>query len=297
MELERREARTPDGRRLVFRVAGPEAGDLVVFHTGTPGSSYLHTDLIEECAKRGLRIVCIARPGYAGSDRLPGRTYADNPADTALVADRLGAETFYAIGHSGGGGPTLADAALLPDRVRAAAASATLAPRPGMGPSWGEGLDLVNGEEIRAMEAGEPVLRRHLEGEAAEMRKIRSGEDVLSKPEFSRYYAPADRACFAGDFLDFVVRDYPLLVSHGVDGWIDDDLAFFGEWGFDLGEVRVPVTIWQGGEDRIIPVAHARWLADHVPGARLRLLPDEGHLSLLSHHFGDILDELIALGS
>lgn len=239
----------------------------------------------------------MGRPGYAGSERLKGRTYADSPPDTAALADELGADRFYVLGHSGGGGPALADAAFLPDRVRAVAASATLAPRFEMGVGWMDGLEGANGPEVEALCAGEPVLRQLLDEEAKQMRKVRSGADVLSNPEFDKYYGPADRVCLAGDLLDFVVEANPRAVSHGVDGWIDDDFAFFGDWGFELAEVAVPVTIWQGGQDRIIPVAHAEWLAENVAGARLHLLPEDGHVSLLHKHFGEMLDELIALGT
>lgn len=296
VEQKRREVRAPEGRRIVFHVAGPEEGDLVFFHTGTPGTSYLYVEMIRECVARGLRLACVSRPGYGGSDRVRGRSFADNPADTAIVADDLGAETFFAIGHSGGGGPALADAALLPDRVRAVAISATLAPRAAMGPSWRKGLKPANGEELEAIEAGEAALRTYLEGPAGRMRRIKTGEQITKDPGFTQFYAPVDRECFKGEFLDFAVKAYPLSVSPGIDGWIDDDFGFCGEWCFDLSKIAVPVAIWQGGQDNIIPVAHAKWLAAHIPGARLHLLPREGHVSLLNHHFGEMLDELIELG-
>lgn len=296
LEQERREVRGPEGRRIVFHVAGPEQGDLVVFHTGTPGAPYLYVGMIRECVARGLRIACPARPGYSGSDRVPGRSYADNPADTAIVADELGAETFFAIGYSGGGGPALADAALLGDRVRAVNAGATLAPRLEMGSSWRIDLEGANGKEIAAIEAGEPALRELLEGWARDMRQIKAGKDITDNPDLDRFYAPVDRACLVGEHLDFLVKSYPLLVTPGVDGWIDDDFAFYGDWGFDLSRIGVPVTIWQGGQDKLIPAAHTEWLAANVPGARLRLRPEDGHVSLLHRRFGEMLDELIELG-
>ncbi len=293
---ERRETWAPDGRRIVFHVAGPEDGDLVVFHTGTPGTPHLDPSMVRECEARGLRIVCIARPGYSGSDRLPGRTYADNPADTVLVADRLEAQTFFVHGHSGGGGPTLADAAFLPDRVRAVAVSASLAPRLLMGDRWWEGLELANGDELSATEAGETALRTYLEERAGAMREVTSAADILDNPEFCKLYAPVDQACFTGEYLESVLRMYPLVVSHGVDGWIDDNSALLGDWSFDLAQVGVPVTIWQGGEDNIIPLAHARWFVDNVPAAEPRFFDEEGHVSLLNDHFGAILDDLIERG-
>ena len=43
----------------------------------------------------------------------------------------------------------------------------------------------------------------------------------------------------------------------------------------------MPVSIWQGAHDLMVPFAHGKWLAAHIPGARVHLYDDEGHLSLI----------------
>ena len=63
---------------------------------------------------------------------------------------------------------------------------------------------------------------------------------------------------------------------------IDDDLAYVAPWGFAPEQVSPPVLFLDGGQDRIAPNAHARWLAQHVPSGELRLRPDDGHISVLS---------------
>jgi pimeloyl-ACP methyl ester carboxylesterase len=65
-------------------------------------------------------------------------------------------------------------------------------------------------------------------------------------------------------------------------------------WGFGLDEIRVPVSIWQGREDRFVPLSHGEWLAANVPGAGSNLVEGEGHISLSRERYGDILDELLA---
>jgi pimeloyl-ACP methyl ester carboxylesterase len=109
-------------------------------------------------ARYGLRTVLHARPGYAGSTPLPGRSVADVAADVAVVVDALGADEFVTVGWSGGGPHALATAALLPDRCLGAATIAGVAPYAAAGLDWLAGMGVENIEEFGAAVAGEPAL-------------------------------------------------------------------------------------------------------------------------------------------
>ena len=63
-----------------------------------------------------------------------------------------------------------------------------------------------------------------------------------------------------------------------------------GDWGFDLSDAR-GVVLWQGDRDDVVTPAHARWLAEHLPGATLHLLPGEAHLSI-GLRLPEIIDDL-----
>ena len=67
----------------------------------------------------------------------------------------------------------------------------------------------------------------------------------------------------------------------GPDGLIDDDVAFVSPWGFELSRINAPVLLVQGGQDRVVPPAHAKWLQRHCPRAESWSRPDDGHVSVL----------------
>lgn len=80
-----------------------------------------------------------------------------------------------------------------------------------------------------------------------------------------------------------------------VDGWVDDDLAFIKPWGFELSEIKVPVLLYQGSEDKMVPYAHGEWLGEHLPQEKLtkHLIPGEGHISILVGKMDGMIGELL----
>ena len=76
-----------------------------------------------------------------------------------------------------------------------------------------------------------------------------------------------------------VIREStPEQALNGVWGWVDDDLAFIRPWGFDVGEIIVPVLVWYGTTDVLVPPTHGEWLAANVPGCVVKLDHEAGHL-------------------
>jgi pimeloyl-ACP methyl ester carboxylesterase len=62
---------------------------------------------------------------------------------------------------------------------------------------------------------------------------------------------------------------------------VEDLLAAARPWGYSLSDVTVPVLIVHGGQDRMVPSAHGRWLAAQIRSAELRVPPEHGHVSVL----------------
>jgi pimeloyl-ACP methyl ester carboxylesterase len=287
------DVQTPDGRRLIAEVAGPDDGALVVSHSGTPGTRRVYERHLLEGADRGMRHLTYSRPGYEGSDRLPGRCFVDCVADVVALVDSLGTDKFHVVGSSGGAPHALACAALLPERVLSAAAVSGFAPREAEGLDWLAGMGAPNVEEFNAVDAGDAELQRSIEDlaarmgaddEAAEMHDAL--EDCMSK---------ADRECLVEPFEAISRAEFKRSVSTGIWGWLDDDKAAYMDWGFDLAQVKIPLTLWHGAEDRFVPPTHAEWLASRLPTATLHMLPAEGHISMFVRSYGAILDELLTV--
>jgi pimeloyl-ACP methyl ester carboxylesterase len=274
----------PDGRRLDLYLGGPDDGVPLVSHHGTPGAGIPVASFVEAAAERGLRWVSYSRPGYGASTRLAGRT-------VAAIADHLGAERFYTIGASGGGPHTLACAARLSERIIGCAAIACPAPWGADGLDWLAGQGPENIEEWEATLAGPEELERYLAKEAVSVGAATSPQDLIDA--IGGLLPEVDRGALTGAFAETLIASGRRAVSNGVWGWFDDDVAFTRAWGFELSEIAVPVSLWQGREDKMVPFGHGEWLSAHVPGVRAHLSDVDGHLSLAVTSFPAILDDLM----
>jgi len=279
----------PDNRSLEYLVAGPPDGTPLVFHHGTPGAAVALPALVDAASVRGLRLVTYARPGYGRSTAHPGRSIADAAADTAAVLDALGAGTFVTLGWSGGGPHALACAALLPDRCLAAASVSGVAPYDAEGPDWSAGMAVENLAEFAAAAAGEAELTRFLTAEAGDLVTIQA-PDLVSG--LGTLVSETDIRAVTPEFADYLARTFRTALAPGIAGWRDDDLAFVRDWGVPL-KARCPVSVWHGGQDRMVPLHHGRWLVANWDGARDRLRPGDGHLTLAATGFADVLDDLL----
>ncbi len=287
--------RLPDGRALDLRIEGPADGPVLVFHHGTPSSGHIGRGLAHAAVERGLRLVSWSRPGYHVSTRHAGRSVADVAADLVAVLDHLGLATVLTAGASGGGPHALACAALLPDRVRAVGVIAGVAPYAESVATldWLDGMGQDNLDEFAAAYQGEAVLRDYLGHHVAALRSA-TPEGIVEALE--SVLPPVDRVHIAAEFGEDLATSCHEALAHGADGWVDDDLAFVRPWGFDLGAIAVPASVWQGSADLMVPFAHGRWLGAAIPGAATHLVEGEGHLSIGVGLLGDILDEVLALG-
>ena len=213
--------------------------------------------------------------------------------DVQAILDSLKIGSFFCAGQSGGGPHALACAALLPDRVIATASLAGVAPWPADGLDWLGGMGPENLEEFGATLKGRDALEAYLDREAATLHDVQPADVAAA---LGGLVSDVDKAALTGAYAEFMASG---LASRRVDrhrGLARRRHRLRPPWGFDPGSIETPVAVWQGGEDRMVPMAHGAWLAAHIPGADAHLLPEEGHLSLALNKIGDVLDGLLAMG-
>ncbi|HSU02621.1 MAG TPA: alpha/beta fold hydrolase [Nocardioides sp.] len=282
----------PDGRSLEYLTGGDPAGFPLVYHSGTPSAAVAYAPLWDAAERLGLRIVTASRPGYGASTPRPVTAEWPVPImadadDTALLLDHLGLEDFLTLGWSGGGPRALACAATMPGRCRAAASLAGVAPYDVPGLDWLAGMGPENVRDFRAAAAGREAFAPIAAEQAAELAVVTSDDIVAA---FGGLIDEVDAASLTGELADYVAASFRHSAAQGAGGMLEDTLQVVRPWGFEVTDLTVPVAVWQGAHDRMVPFDHGRWLASAVPGARSHLFDDEGHLSLVARIEEILLD-------
>ena len=153
------------------------------------------------------------------------------------------------------------------------------------------GMGEENIDEFGAALDGEPKLVEWMEANGSSYRTI-TGEELRNS--ISSLFSKSDIVTMQQtEFSDALAANFRSSLVKGFSGWIDDDFAFTKDWGFEFDQVKVPVAIFQGDEDLMVPGEHGRWLHKHMPHSTLKLLKGEGHLAFFSSSQDEILKFLV----
>jgi len=281
----------PDGRRVAIASHGdPQGRPLFLFH-GTPGSR-LGLHYVDGPAKeRGVRVVCPDRPGVGRSDPHPERTIPGYTDDVSALADALGFGRFAVLGYSGGAPYALACGARLPERVTAVGTTAGAGPHDRTGSREGcSKSDLL----LLDLSLRRPFLARLIMFAWAKTAllapsvALKGLADDLSEPD-RRFLEEGVRERGAAEVMSLFTE----VFRQGGGGVVLDYQLHGRPWGFSLEEVSVPVHLWHGEEDLVVPMHHAEDLSSRLPDASLHGLEDTGHFSI-QQHYGTMLDTLLA---
>ncbi len=263
----------PDGRVIGVERIG--AGEPVLYFHGLPGSRLDFASEHDALTRAGVELIALDRPGCGLSTRPRRRWLLDWPGDVEAACVALGLEGEVAmLGYSSGGKYALACAYALPERVRVAGVLAGSGP-PDM-PGFADGMSAADRLATAAALRARPLAlaswgligRLAQAWPAAAMAAFAAD---LTGPDRELAQTPAVRGS--------LVRSLCEGLRQGAAGTVDDYAIEGRPWGFDPAAISVPVRLWHGEQDEIVPPAHSRWLAERIPDARLRMLEDAGHLA------------------
>jgi pimeloyl-ACP methyl ester carboxylesterase len=263
------------GRRLGYAEYGPAGGRPLLWFHGTPGARRQVAPQARALAhEHGVRIVCVERPGIGDSTPHVYGALVEFAADIEQLGDALGIERFGVAGLSGGGPYALACAHEMPARVVAAAVLGGVAPVVGPDAARGGASGLIRTFAPMMQRARQPVggLLRGL------VRVLEPfGESAVDL--FARQMPPGDQRVFADAAVrSMFLEDIRLGSRRHMQALCLDVVMFGRHWGFALADIEVPVHLWYGDSDIIVPLHHGEHLAERIPNAKLRIRPGEGHL-------------------
>jgi pimeloyl-ACP methyl ester carboxylesterase len=281
--------RLPDGRRLEYLDAGPRDGVPVLYLHGTPAAAmeWRLFGTEEDLVRADIRLVAPNRPGVGGSTYQPRRRILGWPADTAALLDRLGIGRIALLGYSGGSPYALASAARMSDRITAVTLVSAVAPFDA--PGVADGIDPAS-RAFMELSRRRPAVSRLVSTVMGLTARI---SPRLLAAQASRALPPPDAAVLHRDGVDHLFAEMLKASTRGLGRSARLDTALMiGPWGFDPGEVTLPVHLWHATEDRNAPPAMGAHLADRLPRAELTVLDGEGHISAAATHGPAILADL-----
>jgi 3-oxoadipate enol-lactonase len=202
------------------------------------------------------RVVRFDARGFGGSPPGDGPLTMERIADDAVgILDHLGLSRAVVVGLSMGGYAAFAMVRRHPQRLRGLVLADTKA-----------GADTDEARRNRSLLA-ERVLKEGAEAAAEVM------VPKLLGPSTQR-----DRPPVVARVRAMILGNPPRGIADALHG-----LASRADSTSTLREVRVPTLVVCGDEDSLTPVEEAEALQRGIPGSRLALIPQAGHLSNLEN--------------
>lgn len=241
-----------NGLRLRVHEGGPPDAPAIVLLHPFGLTMKVWRDMVPALERR-FHVIAYDAPGHGKSVRPRRRISLALLARTCTaLLDELGVEQAILVGNSMGGGTALTVALDHPGRASALVLvdAVGLDFHPWYGIPW----------------------------------RMLSPSDVTSSPDWA-WTTAMDVATsknsplvqeLTADLLD--VRSDPLHVEVGLPFWSIVAQMVNHDRSADLGRIQVPTLVVTGAKDAVVDPEHAERLAAGIPGARLVIFPDLGHL-------------------
>jgi pimeloyl-ACP methyl ester carboxylesterase len=280
-----------DGALIAFEEYGDANGVPVIFCHGWPSSRTMARLTDGPARDLGIRIISPDRPGISGSSLHPDRKLSDWPCIVERIVGRLDIREFRMLAISGGAPYAYATAVAMPQRVRAIAIVGGAPPM----------AELVDAEGLLplycwmlALYRIRPRLLRRLFYLARPVLSLRP--PIRLRPLLLKILMlrPCDAEGLRdAEAFEAIFESQRRAWRGSAEGVMADAQIYAQPWGFAIEDVRVPVRLWHGKEDRAFSVHLAERIAKRLPNCKARFVDDAGHYSLPIRHMREILKDLI----
>jgi pimeloyl-ACP methyl ester carboxylesterase len=260
-----------DGSYIGYAEYGDPQGKPVLYFHGCP-SSRLEGKLLDirgHASKSHVRIIVPDRPGIGRSDFKP-YTIAGWPDIMIEFADKLGLDTFTVIGTSSGGKYAAACAWKIPHRLTSAFIISSESP-PEL-PGAYKTLSSMDKLIYTIADKTPWLLHLILWKISRDAQKNSSG--IITRFQKSE---PANGVFTNPDVREIYEKMFVEAFFQGGRGVAFDFMLEARAWGFSLHETRIPVFVWHGEADKLVPVEQGRIIANAIPEAHATFFPNEGH--------------------
>eukprot|EP00262_Sarcandra_glabra_P013705 TRINITY_DN3869_c0_g1_i1.p1 TRINITY_DN3869_c0_g1~~TRINITY_DN3869_c0_g1_i1.p1 ORF type:complete len:350 (+),score=49.49 TRINITY_DN3869_c0_g1_i1:55-1104(+) len=299
--------RLRDGRHMAYMEQGvPKemAKYKIVLVHGFDGTKEFSLPASQEVVEElGIYFVSFDRAGYGESDPYPQRSAKSEAFDIQDLADQLELGLkFYVIGFSWGGYSVWGCLKYIPHRLQGAALIA-----PAINFWWPSFPANLSREAYRKQLVQDQwTLRiahytRPLFYWWMTQKWFPSSSYVQIKPEI---FSPQDKEIMQKILANRRPSNPDKGRQQGDYECLHRDLMVgFGTWEFDPMDIvnsfphnEGSVHIWQGYEDRLVPVTLQRYVSERLPWIRYHELPDGGHLFFNISSLSDNILKALLLG-
>ncbi|ESQ45053.1 hypothetical protein EUTSA_v10010501mg [Eutrema salsugineum] len=251
--------------------------------------------------KNGIYIVSYDRPGYGESDPDPNRNEKTLARDVEQLADQLQlGSKFYVVGYSMGGQAVWGVLKYIPHRL---AGATLLSPvTNSWWPSFPSSLTWELWNKQSKTERFGMLITHNTPWLLYWWNNQKLFETSSVMQSSPTMFSPQDMAVLPKLAARVAYKNQ--TTQQGTHESLDRDLIVgFGKWGFDPMKIENPfpkgegsVHLWQGDDDRLVPVALQRIIAQKLTWIKYHEVPGAGHLFPNADGMGEtVLKELLPI--
>jgi len=277
-----------DGRRLEYREYGDPQGIPVLFfhgcihsrHTIHPQSRYAETNEI--------RLIVPERPGFGDSTLLPkGKDSDYYSRDVEQLLDHLGIDRIFVLSDASGAQAAFLSSCFLPRRIQKTAI-VSVYPEPRF--DFPEKALKAERIMLKTYQTFPAVFHTHI-AKIILRNLSRNPENYFNN--VMDQLAASDREIITSpEHRMIVAESFENAYPDNIRGFTDDFMQRVKPWKFDIENCSVPVHIWHGSANTIVPIDTAEKIAAILPNGSLHTVEEGGHYIIVSH-WDEILEELV----